>query len=85
MLKSSPSALVTDNGQRVLFRIERRFYELPQEELRLLLELPPGPAGLGVTIDRDRFYFEFTGDNQCAEISTKQLHRRLRKRVPTET
>src|SRR5438093_13478405 len=50
MLKSAPSALITDNGRRVLFRIERRFYELPQEELRSLLELPPGPAGLGVTI-----------------------------------
>src|SRR2546427_9466445 len=79
MLKSAPSALVTDNGRRVLFRIERRFYELPQEELRSLLELPPGPAGLGVTIDRERFYFEFAGDNQRAEISAKQLHRRLIK------
>lgn len=85
MLKSSPSALVTDSGRRVLFRIERRFYELQQEELRAVLDLPPGPAGLGVTIDRDRFCFEFAGDNQSVEISAKQLHRRLLKRVAAKT
>ena len=84
MPNSAPSALVTDNGRRVLFRLERRFYELAQEELRALLDLPPGPAGLGITIDRKRFHFEFVGDNRCAEISAKQLHRRLLKHVPAK-
>ena len=80
MLKSA-SALVTDKGRRVLLRVRDRSYELQQAELRSLLGLPPGPAGLGITIDRGRFFFEFAADNQAVEISANQLHRRLARRV----
>ena len=37
MTHSSPSALIVDNGRRVLLRLEGQFYELAQEELRALL------------------------------------------------
>lgn len=85
MATALPSALVTENGQRVHFRIENRLFELSQEELRALLGLPAGPAGLGITIDRDRFHFEFAADNQSREISAKQLHRRLTKQATAKT
>jgi len=85
MRNGSPSALVTDQGQRVLFRIQDRFFELPQEELRAILGLPPGPAGLGVTIDQDRFCFEFAADNESREIPVKQLYRRLARRATAKT
>ena len=77
MVRSSQSALVTDHGQRVLLRLEGRFYELDQEQLRAVLGLPAGPAGLGITIDRDRFRFEFALDQQTAELSVAQLNRCL--------
>ena len=77
----APSALITDEGQRVLLRIQGHFYELSQQELRTLLGLPAGPAGLGITIDRDRLRFEFPADNRTVELSAGQLHRRLAKQL----
>ena len=78
-MSSSASALVIDKGQRVLFRIKGRIYELSQQELRNLLELPAGPPGLGITVDRDQYHFEFAEDNQTAKLSAAQLQRRLNK------
>jgi hypothetical protein len=40
MAHSSPSALITDGGPQVLLRLGGRFYELSQDELRDLLDLP---------------------------------------------
>ena len=81
MADLSPSALITDQGQRVLLRIRGRLYELRQEELRTLLGLPPGAPGLGITIDGNRFRFEFVADNRFSELSAEQLHRRLAKQL----
>ncbi|HEV3255709.1 MAG TPA: hypothetical protein VG013_02395 [Gemmataceae bacterium] len=81
----SPSALATDQGLRVHLRIQGRLYELSQEELRILPGLPPGPPGLGITIDRNRFRFEFVADNQTRQLSTKQLLRRLAKQLTSGT
>jgi hypothetical protein len=36
---------------------------------------------LGITIDRDRFYFEFAADGRTVELSARQLHRRLKKQL----
>jgi hypothetical protein len=85
MLHASPSALITDQGQRVQLRIRGRFYEISQKELRTLLGLPAGSAGLGITIDGDRLRFEFAADQRTVEISAAQLHRRLAKQVVTGT
>jgi hypothetical protein len=82
--RSSPSALITDQGRRVLLRLEGRLYELTQEELRALLGLPEGPAGLGITIDRDVLRFEFAADQQTVAISAAQLRRRLTKQLTSE-
>jgi hypothetical protein len=71
--------LVTDHGRRVLLRIQGRLYDLDQAELRTLLGLPPGPPGLGITVDRNRLCFEFVADNQTAELPAGQLLRRLVK------
>ena len=79
MARSLPSALVTDDGQRVLFRINGRCYELTQEALRAVLGLPEGPPGLGITINRDRLQFEFALDHQLAELTANQLQHRLAK------
>jgi len=81
MPRLSPSALVTDNGRRILLRSQGRYYELTQEALRTLLGLAAGPPGLGITIDRDRFRFEFAGVDQDIEISAAQLQRRLAKQA----
>ncbi len=81
MAHPAPSALVTNQGRRVLLRIQGRQYELSQEELRTLLGLALGPPGLGITIDRNRFRFEFVADNQTFELSAKQLHHRLTKQL----
>ena len=81
MTYSAPSALVTDRGRRVLLRIHGRQYDLSQEDLRTLLGLPTGPPGLGISIERNRLSFEFAADNQTAEVSANQLHRRLRKQL----
>ena len=74
---SSPSALIMDQGQRVLLRLEGRLYEVSQPELRSLLGLPPAEPGLGITIDGDRLTFEFTSDQQSIDLSASQLCRRL--------
>lgn len=84
-MADSPSALITDRGRRVLLRIQGRLYELSQEELRNLLGLPPGPPGLGITIDRDQFHFDFDADNQTIELSARQLRQRLAKQLTSRT
>ncbi len=81
MNHSSPSALITDNGQRILLRLNGRFYDLTQEELRVLLGLPSGPSGLGITIDRECLRLEFAGEKHAIEISASQLQRRLIKQL----
>jgi len=82
MASASPSALITDRGERILLRVGGRHYELSQPALRQVLELPEGPPGLGITIDRDLFHFEFAGDDRSVTISAAQLRRRLAKRAP---
>jgi hypothetical protein len=77
MAHSAPSALITDQGQRVLLRLQGQYYELSQSELRTLLGLPAGPPGLGITIDGSRLHFEFAADHQTVEMSAGQLQRRL--------
>jgi hypothetical protein len=84
MTHSSPSALITDQGQRVLLRLNGRFYELSQQALRAALGLPEGPPGLGITIDRDRLRFEFAADHQEIEMTASQLRRRLAKQLSGE-
>ncbi len=79
MSGSSASALVTDQGQRVLLRLQGRFYDLSQEELRARLGLAAGPPGLGITIEQNCFRFEFAADGQTVELSVGQLQRRLAK------
>ena len=81
MSNRQPSALITDNGHRIFLRIQGRFYELSQEELRTLLDLPPGPPGLGITIDRGSLRFEFPADNQTVEMTAERLQRRLAKQL----
>jgi len=81
MSNAQPSALITDNGQKILLRIQGRFYELSQEELRTLLDLPPGPPGLGITVDRGSLRFEFPADNQTVEMTAERLQRRLAKQL----
>jgi hypothetical protein len=73
--------LITDQGRRVLLRVHGRLYELTQDELRSLLGLPAGPAGLGVTIDGERFRFEFVGVDKAVELSSRQLYRQLAKQT----
>ncbi len=85
MSNASPSALITDQGKRVLLRLEGRFYELSQQELRSLLGLPAGTPGLGISIDGDRLRFEFAADHQSIELSARQLHRRLAKQTTSGT
>jgi hypothetical protein len=84
MVRSAPSALVTDMGRRIQLRLEGRFYEISQDELRTLLGVSAGPAGLGITIHRDRLRFEFAADEQSVELSAAQLHRRLNKQTATK-
>ena len=77
--KSSPSALVANQGTRVRLRLEGEYYQLSHDELRAVLKLPAAePLGLGITIDKDQFCFEFA-DGQVAELSAGQLRRRLSK------
>jgi hypothetical protein len=85
MPSSSASALITDEGRRVLLRIGGRFYDLSQDELRTLLGLPSGPPGLGITIDRDCLRFEFASDTRTVEMSAGQLQRRLAKQLARKT
>ncbi len=81
----APSALIANQGQRVLLRIRGRQYELSQDELRVLLGLPPGAPGLGITIDHNRFHFEFSADGRILEMTAQQLHRRLTKQLTRGT
>ena len=83
MARSKTSALITDEGRRVLLRIRGRYYEFDQVELRSLLGLPAGPPGLGITIDGERLHFEFVVDKQTTIVSAAQLHRRLTKQAAT--
>jgi hypothetical protein len=85
MPHASPSALITDNGQRVLLRIDGRTHERDLNELRALLGLPAGSRGLGISIDGDQFHFEFAADQRTVEISARQLSRRLAKQITSET
>jgi len=80
MVHSLPSALVIDQGRRVLLRLYGRFYDLTQDALRSALGLPEGPPGLGITINHDRLQFEFLADHQTAEMRANQLQRRISKR-----
>jgi hypothetical protein len=73
------SALITEQGHRITLRLQGRYYQLSQDELRSVLGLPPGPPGLGISIDHDRICFEFPGDQQTVELTAAQLHRRLAK------
>jgi hypothetical protein len=84
MSHPAPSALITDQGRRILLRIQGRQYELSQDELRTLLGLPSGPPGLGISIENNRLCFEFAADNQTLELSAAQLHRRLTKQLTSE-
>jgi hypothetical protein len=79
MPQSPPSALVTDQGRRVLLRINGRCHELTQDALRTLLGVPAGPPGLGIMVERRRLRFEFAADDQVVELTTSQLQRRLAK------
>jgi hypothetical protein len=83
MPHASPSALITDNGRRVLLRLGGQFYELSQPELRDLLGLPAGSQGLGISIDGNHLRFEFTADHRTIELSAGQLQRRLAKQRST--
>ena len=74
-----PSALITEQGRRVQLRLQGRFYELSQVELRTLLGVPAGPPGLGITIERDRLLFEFEGDQPAKAFTQRQLARLLAK------
>jgi hypothetical protein len=81
MVCTSPSVLITNQGRLISLRMRGRKYELSQEELRDMLGLPPGPPGLGITIDHNRFHFEFAADHQTIELSAEQLKRRLAKQM----
>jgi hypothetical protein len=85
MPHASPSALITDKGQRVLLRIHGRLYDMSQNELRTLLGLPAGSAGLGITIDGDQLRFEFAADHRTVDMSAGQLQRRLAKQKTSGT
>lgn len=81
MSHSSPSALITDNGQRVMLRLRGQVHEMTQNELRSLLGIPAGSPGLGISIDGDQFQFEFAADSRTVEMSARQLQRRLAKQM----
>jgi hypothetical protein len=85
MTRSSTSALVIENGRKILLRLRGRFYKVTQEELRIALGLRAGPPGLGITIDGERLHLEFPADNQVAEVSAAQLQRLLAKKVALKT
>jgi hypothetical protein len=77
MAALQPSALITDQGRYIFLRIRGRQFQLNQEELRTALGLPPGPPGVGITVDRNHFQFEFPADSQSIELSAEKLYRRL--------
>ena len=45
MPRAMPSALVTEEGRSVRFRLQGKYFELSYDELRTLLGLPPPVAG----------------------------------------
>ncbi len=77
MAGSAPSALVIEQGRCVQFRLRGQFYELNQDDLRTALGLPPGPPGLGITIDQGKFQFEFAADGRTIALTAAQLQHRL--------
>ena len=79
-----PSALVTEEGRSVCFRLQGKYFELSYAELRSLLGLPPGRRGVGITIDQNRLQFEFPADKQTVELSAAQLYRRLARRAASK-
>ena len=81
MHHSSPSALITDKGQRLKLRLEGKIYELTQNELRSVLGLPTGAPGLGISIDDNRLSFEFAADDQAVELTARRLSQLLRKKA----
>jgi hypothetical protein len=81
---STPIALVTEKGRRILLRVGGHQYALDQTALRRLLGLPDGPPGVGITIERDRLHFEFPADNQDVKISASRLQRRLAKQAASK-
>lgn len=83
MNDSSVSALITDGGEKIHLRFAWRIYRLTLSALRQVLDLPEGPSGLGITVDRDRFQFEFA-DDRLVTITSGQLRRRLARKVATE-
>jgi hypothetical protein len=85
MSHPSPSALVMEKGQRILLRLQGGFFELSQQELRALLGIPSGTSGIGISIDGDRFTFEFAEDEKTVEITAGQLQRRLSKQTATKS
>ena len=80
----SSSALVTDQGTRISLRLNGHFYQLSQDELRTVLGLPQGPAGVGITVNRDRLCFEFVEDAQTVEVSESDLRRRIAKHTKSK-
>ena len=82
MASSSPSALITDDGASVLFRLDGPLYQLSQPALRQALGLHDGPLGLGITIDRRRLHFEFVDDHSLT-LTSSELRRRLARRLVT--
>ena len=85
MPQASASALITDRGQRVLLRLQGRFYNLSHQELRGLLGLPEGAPGLGISIEGDTLRFEFPADQQTIEMTAGQWSRRLAKQMTSGT
>jgi len=85
MPHASPSALITDNGRRVLLRLQGRFYDLSYHELRSLLGLPGGAPGLGISIEGESLRFEFPADRSTVEVTAGQLARRLAKQMTSGT
>ncbi len=83
-MRATPSALISEKGQRVQLRVLGRFYQLSQDELRTVLGIPAGPPGLGITVDRDRLQFEFEGQ-PIIELTEKQLKRLLSRQPAKES
>jgi hypothetical protein len=77
--------LITDHGRRVLLRVLGRHYELGQDELRMLLGVPPGPPGLGITIEGNRFSFEFAADNRTIVWTAERLRRALARQLSSKS
>ena len=86
MPRAMPSALVTEEGRSVRFRLQGKYFELSYDELRTLLGLPPpGRRGVGITIDQGRLQFEFPADKRTVELSAAQLYRRLSKQAASKS